>query len=72
MIDLFGTFAVSLMAIFYLLEKKRHIYILLFSMACLASSSYAVAIESWPFAVIEFLWAGIAFWRWWGVRQNIS
>ncbi|MBL1240515.1 MAG: hypothetical protein COB13_001590 [OCS116 cluster bacterium] len=72
MIDLFGTLAVSLMAIFYLLEKRHHIYILLFSGACLASSSYAVAIESWPFAVIEFLWAGIAFWRWWQVRQETS
>lgn len=72
MIDLFGTIAVSLMALFYLLEKKHHVYILLFAFACLASSGYAVAIESWPFAVIEFLWSGIAFWRWLESRKNTS
>lgn len=64
MIDIMGTVAVSLMAVFYMLEKRHTVFILLFSLACLASSGYAIAIESWPFAVVEFLWAGIAFVRW--------
>lgn len=72
MIDIFGTIAVSLMAIFYMLEKRGRIYILLFALACLMSSGYAVIIESWPFAVIEFLWAGIAFWRWWKAKPETS
>lgn len=70
MIDIFGTIAVSLMALFYMLEAKHSIFILLFATACLASSGYAVMIESWPFAVVEFLWAGIAFWRWWKMPQK--
>lgn len=64
MIDLFGAVAVSCMALFYALEQRAPIFILLFAGACLASSGYAVAIRSWPFAAIEFLWAGIALWRW--------
>jgi len=63
-IEIFGTVVVSLMVLFYALEKNNTIFILLFSFACLASSAYAIAIHSWPFAAVEFLWAGIAFRRW--------
>lgn len=64
MIDLYGTLSVSLMAIFYMLEKRNRHYIFLFAVACLMSSGYAILIESWPFAVVEFLWSGVAFLRW--------
>ncbi|MCJ8323312.1 MAG: hypothetical protein HRU29_04465 [Rhizobiales bacterium] len=70
MIDIFGAVAVSLMALFYMLETRHHRYIFLFATACLASSGYAVLIQSWPFAVVEFLWAGFAFWRWYKVQQQ--
>lgn len=63
-VEVFGAVAVSLMALFYAFEDRGSIFILLFALACLASSGYAVAIQSWPFAVIEFLWAGIALRRW--------
>ncbi|MBL4787222.1 MAG: hypothetical protein JKY49_17575 [Cohaesibacteraceae bacterium] len=63
-IEVFGAIAVSLMALFYALEKKHRIFVLLFAFACLASSIYAFAIQSWPFAIIELVWFGIAFWRW--------
>ena len=62
--ELFGAFAVSCMALFYALEPRGPIFTLLFAFACLASSAYAVVIASWPFAVVEFLWAGLAVRRW--------
>jgi hypothetical protein len=52
------------MALFYALENRSPIFVLLFAGACVLSSLYAVAIQSWPFAVIELIWAGIAGRRW--------
>ena len=63
-IEAFGAAAVSVMALAYALEKRSPLFVLLFAVACLASSLYAVLIHAWPFAVIEFLWAGIALRRW--------
>ena len=59
-VEVFGAVSVSLMAIFYALEERSPFFTLLFSGACLASSAYAVLIQSWPFAVVELLWAGVA------------
>lgn len=70
-VDLFGAVAVSLMALFYALEQRSPTYVLLFAGACLASSGYAVAIRSWPFATIEFLWAGIALRRWMHTARSL-
>ena len=64
MIEAFGVVAVSVMAIAYGLESRSPSFVLVFAVACLASSVYAVLIRAWPFAVIEFLWAGVALQRW--------
>jgi len=64
LVEIYGATVVSFMALFYALEGRGSVYILFFAFACLASSGYAVAIQSWPFAIIEFLWSGIAFRRW--------
>ena len=69
-IELFGALAVSLMVLFYALEERSPTFVLLFAGACLASSLYAFAIRSWPFAGVEFLWAGIAARRWLRARQT--
>ena len=67
-LELFGAAAVSAMVLFYALEKRSPVFVLLFAGACLASSAYAAAIRSWPFAVVELVWAGIALRRWLRVR----
>ncbi len=64
LIEAFGTIAVSVMAIAYGLEKRSPSFVLVFAAGCAASSLYAVLIRAWPFAVIEFLWAGVALRRW--------
>ncbi len=64
LIEVFGTVAVSVMAIAYGLESRSRSFVLVFAAACLASSLYAGLIRAWPFAVIEVLWAGVALRRW--------
>jgi hypothetical protein len=62
-LDVFGFAAVTCMVLCYALEARGPVFVLLFAAACLAASVYAVAIRSWPFATVEFLWAGIALRR---------
>jgi len=59
-IELYGTVAVSGMALSYSLEERGSAYRWLFAASCLAAASYAALIGPWPFAVIETLWAGVA------------
>ncbi len=69
-VEYFGTLAVSGMAICYAGEHRDPRFILGFALACLASSTYAGLIGSWPFMVVEFLWAGLALRRWDRVRHG--
>ena len=60
MIELYGTIAVGAMALSYALEERGPAFVWMFAASCLAAASYAALIGSWPFAVIETLWAGLA------------
>lgn len=60
MIELYGTAAVGLMALSYALEERGLAFRWLFAVSCLAAAFYAALIGSWPFALIETLWAGAA------------
>ena len=72
LVELFGALSVGAMALFYALEERSASFILLFAGACLASSAYAMAIRSWPFATVELLWAGIALRRWMRARSSCA
>ena len=63
-VEVFGAVAVTCMAICYALEDRSPRFVLMFAFACAASSLYAVMIRSWPFAVVEILWAAVAVRRW--------
>lgn len=60
MIEIYGGVAVGSMALSYALEEYDAAFGWLFAASCLAAASYAALIGSWPFAVIETLWAGVA------------
>lgn len=62
--EAFGFLAVGSMVIMYALEERSHIYVLGFAASCAAASLYAVIIHSWPFAVVEGVWAVVALRRW--------
>ena len=63
-VDIFGTAAVAAMLLFYALESRGAHFVLLFAAACAASASYAALINSWPFAIVEAVWAAVAVRRW--------
>jgi hypothetical protein len=62
----FGASAVSLMLLFYALERRRAVYVLAFAGACAASSAYGFLAGAWPFGVVEAVWAAVALRRWRG------
>jgi hypothetical protein len=61
----FGVFAVSAMLICYALEERSAWYILGFSGGCLLAAAYGFAAGTWPFGVVESIWAAVALRRWW-------
>jgi multidrug transporter EmrE-like cation transporter len=69
LVESFGTVAVATMVLTYALEDRSDKFILAFAAACAAASLYAVLIQSWPFAVVEAVWSGVALWRWRRVRR---
>ena len=70
-LTIFGASAVTVMLRAYILERRAPWWMLIFALACAASSAYGW-LAGWrvrgPLAVIEGIWALVAFHRWWGAR----
>jgi hypothetical protein len=60
MLTLFGAAAVTFMMLMYALERRHTGFILAFAFGCLLSSAYGFLAGTWPFGVVEAIWAGIA------------
>ena len=60
----FGFLAVTAMVTTYALEPRSPRFIVAFAVACVLGATYALATEAWPFAAVEFVWAGVALHRW--------
>lgn len=71
-LTLFGATAVSVMMICYALESRHRGYTLAFAFACLAASAYGWLAGTWPFGVVEALWALVAFRKWWTRRSVVG
>ena len=67
----FGLLAVTLMLVFYALEKRSRWYILAFAGACILGSIYGFLQGAWPFGLVEAIWAAVAFRRWAVARSSI-
>jgi hypothetical protein len=63
-LTVYGALAVGAMLLFYAIESRSPAFILAFAGACLASSAYGFLAGTWPFGVIELVWAGVAARRW--------
>lgn len=61
----FGLIAVSLMLVFYALERRSRWYTLAFAGACLLGSAYGFLQGAWPFGFVEAVWSLVALRRWW-------
>jgi hypothetical protein len=66
-LNAFGLVAVSLMVVFYALEKRSSWFILAFALSCVLGSIYGFLQGAWPFGLVEAVWSAIAATRWWKV-----
>ena len=64
MLIAFGSAAVGLMLLTYWLEPRSPWFVLGFAAACGASSVYGWLAGTYPFGVIEAVWAVVALRRW--------
>jgi hypothetical protein len=71
-LTIFGLFAVTAMLVCYGLEKRSHWFVLAFAGACVLASAYGFFQGAWPFGLVEAIWSGVAFRRWWVERRNSS
>lgn len=60
----FGLVAVSLMLVFYTLERRSRWCVLGFAAACAMGSVYGFLQGAWPFGIVESIWALVALRRW--------
>jgi hypothetical protein len=52
------------MLAFYALEDRSPWFVLAFAGACVLASVYSFLQGSWPFGIIEAVWAAVAAQRW--------
>jgi hypothetical protein len=71
MLTAFGVTALTFMLVMYALEPRNAWFILAFACGCLLSSAYGFLAGTWPFGVVEAIWAVIAMRRYrkWGVAR---
>lgn len=68
MLTIYGAAVVTLMMIFYALEPRSPRFTLAFAVACLGSSLYGWLAGTWPFGIVEAVWALVALRKWWRLR----
>lgn len=71
-LTIYGALAVTAMMLSYALESRATAFILIFALACLASSAYGFLQGAWPFGVVEIVWAVVAYQRWRRTRAGLS
>ena len=70
-LTVFGLIAVTLMLIFYALEKRSRWYTLGFALACVLGSVYGFLQGAWPFGLVEAVWSLVAVRRWWLAAESL-
>lgn len=56
----FGAAAVTFMMVMYALERRHRRFVLAFACGCALSSAYGFLAGTWPFGVVEAIWAVVA------------
>lgn len=67
-LDAYGLAVVVVMLVSYKLESYSYKSTLVFAISCLLMGVYGFLQGSWPIAVLEVIWAGIAAHKWWEDR----
>ena len=63
-VTIYGVCALTFMMLMYALEGRGRIFVALFALGCALSSTYGFLSGTWPFGVVEAIWAVIALRRW--------
>lgn len=63
MLTAYGVVALTFMMTMYALERRGRLFVLAFALGCGLSSAYGFLSGTWPFGVVEAVWAIIAFRR---------
>jgi hypothetical protein len=63
-LTIFGAAAVTFMMLMYALERRGSRFVLAFACGCVLSSTYGFLAGTWPFGIVEAIWALIALRRW--------
>jgi hypothetical protein len=56
----FGVTALTFMMVMYALESRHRGFVLAFAVGCVLASAYGFLAGTWPFGVVEAIWAVIA------------
>jgi hypothetical protein len=59
----FGAVAVTFMMLMYAAERRHRGFVLAFACGCALSSVYGFLVGTWPFGVVEAIWALVALRR---------
>ena len=70
MLTLFGATAVTFMMVMYALERRHPGFVLAFACGCALSSVYGFLAGTWPFGVVEAIWAAVAIHRYREIRRR--
>jgi len=60
MLTAFGAAAVAFVMVMYALERRHRGFVLAFACGCARASAYGFLAGTWPFGVVEAIWAPIA------------
>jgi len=60
----FGVVVLTFMMLMYALERRGPRFVLAFAVGCVLASVYGFLAGTWPFGVVELIWAAIAWRRW--------
>jgi uncharacterized membrane protein len=60
MLTAFGATVLTFMMLMYALESRHRRFILAFACGCVLSSAYGFLAGTWPFGVVEAIWALVA------------
>lgn len=70
LITAWGSISVTIMLIAYALDSRSAWWTLVLAFGCAASSAYGWMSGTWPFGVVEAIWAGVALVRFFKRRDS--
>jgi hypothetical protein len=69
-LTVYGVAVLTFMMLMYALERRGEGFVLAFSVGCVLASSYGFLAGTWPFGLVELIWAAIALNRYMRLRRE--